>query len=109
MERKTTYADAVSSIGNMVLCNDIIKLDDDVFIENVCEATSEGDSFMDVYQYFITDCSDGDVDYLRRRYELRFAWCEKLSVWVLLVTHCGTMWSGVDWIDNDDDEEDSND
>lgn len=112
MKKTTTYADAVSSISNMVLCNEIAKIDDDVFFENVCEATDEGDYFMDVYQYYITDCSDADVDYLRSRYELRFAWCEKLSVWVLLVTHCGTAWSYVDWVDHDEDddsEEESND
>lgn len=112
MKTTTTYADAVSSISNMVLCNEIAKIDDDVFFENVCEATlneDEGD-YLEVYQYYITDCSDSDVDYLRSRYDLRFAWCEKLSVWVLLVTHFGTSWDYVDWHDNDNDsEEDSND
>lgn len=113
MKTTVTYADAVESIENMVLCNGIAEINDDVFFENVCEATlneDEGD-YLEVYQYYITDCSDYDVDYLRRRYDLRFAWSEKFSVWVLLVTHFGTCWDCVEWHDNDEDdsEEDSND
>jgi len=111
MKTTTTYADAVESIENMVLCNDISKLEDDVFFENVCEATlnEDDDDYVEVYQYYITDCSDSDVDYLRRRYDLRFAWCEKLSVWVLLVTHWGTSWDCVEWHDNDEDDSDEDD
>ena len=110
MEKTTTYADAVSTIRNMVLCNDVAKLEDDVFFENVCEATfsEDDDDYVEVYQYYITDCNDYDVDYLRSRYDLRFAWCEKLGVWVLLVTHFGTMWSGVDWHDNESDSKEDN-
>lgn len=111
MKTTTTYADAVSSISNMVLCNEIAKIDDDVFFENVCEATlnEDDEDYTEIYQYYITDCSDSDVDYLRSRYDLLFAWCEKLSVWVLLVTHWGTAWSCIPWVDHDEDDNDSED
>ena len=51
----------------------------------------------EIYQWFLTDCGEDDVEFLRLHFGLLFTYSDKLDLWVLCVTHFGTMWRGVDW------------
>lgn len=59
------------------------------------EEDEEGNT-PEIFQYFLTDASDGDVEYLQENFpDLIFQYCNALGMWVLLVDHCGTAWSSV--------------
>ena len=65
---------------------------DDEFYENIPEVLDG-----DIYQTFMTDCSDGDVEYLKERFpELIFGYSFKFEKWFLCVDHYGTAW---DWVE----------
>lgn len=56
-----------------------------------CEEENE------IFQWFITNCSQSDVEYLTKTFGLLFTYSNMLDCYILCVTHFGTMWSGVDW------------
>ncbi len=51
----------------------------------------------EIFQWFITDCSKWDVDFLQEHFGLLFTYSNLLDCWVLCVTHYGTSWDYVDW------------
>lgn len=92
MKRQTTYDKAVKYLhNNYILCNDIVDIDEylyprfDLNVENGEE----------IYQYFLTDCSEADVIFLENTFNLKFAHSEKLDLYVLCVDHFGTSWDYV--------------
>lgn len=115
---QTNYYVAVNWLHNsLVLCNNITSIDEDLFY-NDCDSLSywedeDGEIYNDfddipedkqesanqidedVFQYYLTDCGSNDVEYLRDNFGLKFAYSEKLDLWVLLVTHYGTSWEYV--------------
>ena len=100
MKRQTTYDKAVNFLGsNYILCNDIVYIDEcldlrfDLDIENGEE----------IYQYYLSDCSEADVEFLEKAFDLKFAYSEKLGLYVLCVNHWGTSWESVPCECMDDD------
>lgn len=115
---QTNYHVAAHWLHNsLVLCNNITAIDEELFY-NDCDPLSYWEDedgeiyndfddipedkqesanqiYEDVFQYFLTDCSASDVEYLRDNFGLKFAYSEKLDLWVLLVTHYGTGWAYV--------------
>lgn len=51
----------------------------------------------EIYQWFITDCSEWDMKYLRDTFGLLFTYSDLLDCYILCVTHWGTGWDYVDW------------
>ena len=51
----------------------------------------------EIYQYFISDCSKEEVEYLMSSFsDVYFTYSDKLDLWILCVTHFGTMWTNVE-------------
>ena len=64
------------------------------------ECDEETEEYPEIYQYYITNCSEDLCEFLNDHFGLMFAYSEKLELWVLLVDHCGTCWDYVE-IDTD--------
>lgn len=92
MER-TSYYEAINCFGNhYVLCNEIPNIDSSIW-DNFYNYPDEDE---EIFQFFLSDCSDADVKYLTSMYSrVYFTYSEKLDLWVLCVTHYGTSWHGV--------------
>jgi len=91
MEYNTNYYVATHWLhNNYILCNDIVEKDPD-FNYPELEENEE------IYQYFLTDASKEDVEYLQEHFGLAFGYSEMLDLYVLCVTHFGTSWDYVYW------------
>lgn len=64
----------------------------------VCPECEETEEFPEIFQWYITDCSKWDVEYLRKTFGLLFTYSNLLDCYILCVTHWGTGWDYVDWI-----------
>lgn len=96
MKRRTNYYLAVHWLDNSyILCNDIIKVDEELEYRFGLY-DKEDDTYIEIFQYFLTNASLNDVEYLERSFGLLFAYSPKLDCFVLCVDHFGTMWNGVD-------------
>jgi hypothetical protein len=72
----TTYAEAVKSLNNSyILLNNIVDIDNSVY-DNMrfSDYDEETDSYTEIYQWFISDCNQGDVEYLERNFG-RWQYC----------------------------------
>lgn len=86
---RTNYKVAVSWLNNnLILCNNIFDIDD-----NIDYLMS--DQVPDIYQYYLTDCSQSDVKFLMEHFNLLFIYSPKLDLYVLCVDHYGTSWDYV--------------
>lgn len=63
----------------------------------VCPKCDYGDDQIEIYQWYITDCSKWDMEYLRDTFGLLFTYSDMLDCYILCVTHFGTGWDYVDW------------
>ena len=91
-EFETTYATAVNWLNNSrILCNDICRIDE-TFWENCRFDIEKGD---EIFQFFLTNCSEGDVEFLEQHFGLLFSYSELLDLYVLCVDHYGTSWDCV--------------
>lgn len=95
----TNYKTAINWLHNsFVMLNNVHDIDPE-FWEAESEVTynEETEQYTDIFQYFITDCSDSDIEFLRQAFPgLLFAYSDKLQNWVLLVDHYGTAWDYVE-------------
>lgn len=74
---------------NMVLCNEIDKIDETVRLN------AEDVDFEDIFQFYITDFSEDDVKYLQASFEgLLFSYSDKLNCYIWLMDRFGTPWTG---------------
>ena len=98
----TSYAEAVHWLHNSyVLCNNITQIDDSIWDNMEFDYYDvETDSYIDIYQWYVTDCSEWDVEYLKKHFELKFTYSDKLDCYVLCVDHFGTGWGYVSNIVN---------
>lgn len=93
----TTYSEAVHWLHNdFILCNNIVDIDTSIY-ENMRFPgyDEENDSYTEIYQWFITDCNEGDVEYLEKHFGLLFTYSELLDKYILCVDHWGTSWDYV--------------
>lgn len=99
---QTTYSVAASWSGcTTILCNEIAYLDEDLMLNTIgYECNEDTDEYPEIYQYYITNCSDDLCEFLNEHFGLMFAYSQMLGLWVLLVDHCGTAWRYVE-IDTD--------
>lgn len=90
----TNYGVAVNWLGNSyVLCNNITEVDETVF-EN-CRFSlydEETETEKEIFQWFLTDATEENVQYLEDHFGLLFSYSEKLDCFILCVDHFGTNW-----------------
>lgn len=53
--------------------------------------------YPEIFQWYLTDCSDSDVEYLSETFGLIFSYSSLLDLHVLCVDHYGTAWDHVGW------------
>ena len=102
----TTYDVAVNWLDNdFVLCNNIPEVDESIY-DNMRfnYYDEETDTYAEIYQWYITDCTESDVEYLEKYFELKFTYSNKLDCFILCVDHLGTSWKYVSNIVRDVDE-----
>lgn len=96
MKFYTTYKEAVNWLHNdFVLCNNIEKIDETVYFNTRFNKVDEEGFETEIYQWYITDASLSDVEYLEKHFGLLFTYSELLDCFVLCVDHFGTSWSYV--------------
>ena len=49
----------------------------------------------DIYQWYITDASQSDVEFLEKHFKLLFSYSDMLDCFILCVNHYGTGWDYV--------------
>ena len=106
MKKISNYLDAVNYFNNSrILCNNITEIDSTFWDNSRFSFEREDGELIDIFQYYLTDCTDSDVEYLEQRFNLLFSYSELLGVYVLCVDHYGTAWSHVPVADNEFTEE----
>lgn len=92
----TTYKEAVNWLHNsFVLCNNIQDIDQSIYDNIRFNYFDEDDEPMEIFQWYITDCSQSDVEYLEKYFSLKFTYSDMLDCYILCVTHWGTSWDYV--------------
>lgn len=112
---KTVYIERNKLFKNfqMILCNNIINIDEDFMEDNIelfedecteCNGTGEKDGKkceecggegrfdLEVYQWFITDADEYDIERLKS-YGVRVGYSEKLDLNIIPIYDFGTGWS----------------
>lgn len=96
MVRMTSYSKAVSFIENMIPCNNLPELDISVFDNAEFDLYKDDDTEIEIFQWFITDCSEHKVEWLQKSFpSLLFTYSNVLDHYVLCVNHWGTPWTSV--------------
>lgn len=93
----TDYYTAAHWCGDgLVLVNNICEIDPNFYAGNAdLFAENEHGEAPEYYQFFITNWTKGDVEYLRRTFDLKIGYTTLLDCYVLFVDHFGTMWESV--------------
>lgn len=92
----TTYARATKWLhNNLIVCNNVTEIDPSVYDYFRFDLEDEEGNPTEIYQYFITDCSNSDVEYLEKSFGLLFTYSKLLDKYILCVDHWGTSWDYV--------------
>ncbi len=107
---RCVYSQLFFPNSSLLLCNDIVEVDDELYDNlengelwhyydaegNEVKANDgyESEEAVDIYQYYLIDNQTAEI-LMHHTDEIVF-WCEPLGLYVLGVTHFGTMWCGVD-------------
>ena len=91
--------DRITGNASMILCNNMPEVDSGIW-DNIQVGSlydSEEDSYSEVYQWYIIDINDWDVDYLRDNdiNDFIITYSDVLDCYILAVTHWGTSWDYV--------------
>lgn len=93
---RTNYAVAVNWLhNNMILCNELPEIDESLIENAEFMEEDEDGNVTEIYQWFITDCTRSDVEYLKEHFGLLFTYSNMLYKWILCVDHWGTSWEYV--------------
>ena len=97
MSKYTTYRIATKWLNNnYILANNIAEIDESIWDNCRFDYEDENGNPRDIFQYFITDASESDVEWLEKNFpELLFTYSDKLDCFILCVDHCGTGWDYV--------------
>jgi hypothetical protein len=93
----TTYSAAVNWLNNdFILCNKIVEIDQSIY-ENMrfSDYDDENGSYTEIFQWYLTDASESDIEYLEKHFGLLFTYSNLLDCYVLCVDHLGTSWKYV--------------
>lgn len=94
---KASYSTLVHKyIDNLILCNNILEIDENLY-GNI-EVGEIGED-TEIYQAYITDLNNYDVEYMQQDLEntndIIVAYSDMLDCYILLVDHLGTSWDYV--------------
>lgn len=82
-----------------ILCNNIINIEECLYdyIEVGSIYNEEEDYYEDIYQYYIIDLSEWELEDIKEKYnnELIICYSPKLENYILCVDHFGTSWNYV--------------
>ena len=103
---KTFYTDyktaATWGDASLVLCNKIPEIDPSIYdnarfnFYEVDEDGNENNYPIDIYQWFITDLQEWQVEWQEKRFpDLKYTYSDLLDCFILCVDHCGTAWTSV--------------
>lgn len=95
MTKQTTYKIATHWLGNSYVLANNITQDTSVFDNMRFEFYDEDGDPMDIYQWYITDANESDVEWLEKTFGLLFTYSELLDCFILCVPHFGTGWDYV--------------
>ena len=93
----TNYRVATKWLNNsLVMCNHIGEVDPEIY-DNMRFSLEDEETgeYREVYQWFITDCSEFDVCFLEEHFGLLFTYSPLLDCYILAVDHYGTAWDYV--------------
>lgn len=93
----TNYRVAVEWLGgSLIMCNNIAEIDPAIYDEmRFSYYDDETDKYTEIYQYFLTNYSLSDVEYLEETFGLLFTYSPALDLFILCVDHFGTAWDYV--------------
>lgn len=93
----TTYKEAVNWLhNNLIMQNNICEIDNEVYDYMRFDTYNEDDrTYTEIFQWFLTDCSKDDVEYLERYFGLLFTYSPLLDKYILCVDNLGTSWDYV--------------
>lgn len=100
----TNYRVATKWLNNsLVMCNHICEVDPEMW-DNMRFSLEDEETgeYRDIFQWFITDCSESEVIFLEEHFGLLFAYSPLLDCYILAVDHYGTSW---DYVYNETDIE----
>lgn len=107
-EKRTSYADMIDFCCDSLILNNSIQCASEkcgCYFYDYCGNSwdEEADECVEWYQQFIV--SERDAERLAEYTNELVVYCEELDLYLLCVTHFGTMWSGVpsNWKDFDED------
>ena len=83
--------------NNLILCNEIPNFDESIWENFRFDYYQDGETEKEIFQWFLTDCSENEVEWLEQHFGLLFTYSEKLDLYVLCVDHYGTAWDYVYW------------
>lgn len=97
-EERTSYADMIDFCCDSLILNNSIQCASEkcgCYFYDYCGNSwdEEADECVEWYQQFII--SENDADRLAEYTNELVMYCEELDLYLLCVTHYGTMWSGV--------------
>lgn len=99
--KKISYKTLVNyyTQGHIILCNNIVNIDEFLF-DNIVNGelyNEEEDYYKDIYQYFIIDLNQWELEEIQKYYnnDLIICYSEKLDNYILCVDHFGTSWDYV--------------
>lgn len=99
IEEIEVLEDAEKIIDEYCLNDDILEDCEDIedIKEVLREALEDNMELPEVYQYYLTGCTNDDIRYNQEylKNALSFVYFEKLDIYVLLVYHWGTSWGYV--------------
>ena len=79
---------------NLLLCNNIVNVEEYLF-DDVVAGDFDYEDDVEIYQYYLFNCSDYDLERIKEDTDLLVFYSEKLDLYVLGVTHFGTSWDYV--------------
>ena len=95
MKKFTTYRIATKWLNNSYILSNGVAEDESLWDNIRFDLEDEEGNPIEIYQYYITDASESDVEYLESTFGLKFGYSEKIDCFVLCVDHWGTSWDYV--------------
>lgn len=95
MTKYTTYRIATKWLNNSYILANNITDDDSIYANFRFDELNEYGDPIEIYQYFITDASLDDVEWLEKNFGLKFTYSDQIECFILCVDHWGTGWDYV--------------